>query len=52
MKPEPPGSALPPDQDEDELEVNANAEERVAVNANCDETGADQSFPPLSSYKV
>ena len=39
MKPEPPGSALPPDQDEDELEVSANAEERVAVNANCDETG-------------
>ena len=39
MKPEPPGSALPPAQDEDELEVNANAEERVAVNANCDEAG-------------
>ena len=39
MKPEPPGSDLPPAQDEDELEVNANAEERVAVNANCDEAG-------------
>ena len=48
MKSEPPGSALPPDQDEDELEVSANAEERVAVNANCDETVVCSILSPTS----